>query len=107
MKRTLILLLALAAGSGCTIHRLDVQQGNVITDEAIKQLQPGLTHRQVRFIMGTPLIEDPFHPGRWDYIYTVQPGDTRAVQEYRRVAVFFQDDKVVKIEAPDGFGAKP
>ncbi len=106
MKRILLPLLTLVIVSGCTIHRLDVQQGNVITDDAVKQLQPGMTHRQVRFIMGTPLVEDPFHPNRWDYIYTAQPGDTRSVQEYRRVALFFQDDKVIKIEAPTGFGGK-
>lgn len=107
MKRTLILLLALATVAGCTIHRLDVQQGNVITEAAVKQLQPGMSFRQVRFIMGTPLVEDPFHPNRWDYVYTVQPGDTRAIQESRRVAIFFQDEKIVKIDTPPGFGAKP
>ena len=99
-----LILLVASVLTACTIHRIDVQQGNVITDEMVSQLETALkgpqevNRRQVRFIMGTPMIEDPFHRDRWDYIFTLQPGDTRAITEYRRVTVFFDGDKALRIE---------
>ena len=98
ISRTLVLIIALTLLSACTIHRLDVQQGNIIKDDMLEQLIPGISKRQVRFIMGTPLIQDPFHKDRWDYVFTMQPGDKRKITEYRRVTVYFKDDKLVKID---------
>jgi len=97
LKITLIACLCLFSLS-CTIHRLDVQQGNIIKPELLDQLTPGISKRQVRFIMGTPLIQDPFHANRWDYIFTMQPGHIRKVTEYQHVSVYFKDDKLVKID---------
>ena len=59
------------------VHRIDVQQGNIITQEMVDQLRPGMTKSQVRFIMGTPLVSDSFNPQRWDYYYSLQPGESR------------------------------
>jgi len=84
--------------SACTIHRIDVQQGNIIKDEMVEKLKIGISKRQVEFIMGTPLIQDPFHANRWDYVFTMQPGDERRITEYRRVTLFFEGDNVVKID---------
>jgi len=55
-------------------YQVEVQQGNIITDEMVYQLRPGMTKRQVKFILGTPAIDDPFRENRWDYVYTRAAG---------------------------------
>ena len=84
--------------SGCGIipgiYKIDIQQGNVVTQEMVDQLRPGMTTRQVRFIMGTPLIQDTFHPNRWDYLYSIQPGGGQRFQE-RVSLVFDGNDQLV------------
>ncbi len=92
-----------------TPYRIDVRQGNWVTQEMMSQLKPGQTREQVRFILGSPLVSDMFHADRWDYIYRLQPG--RGEAEQRRIAVFFQDDKLVRVGgdviADDGKKAAP
>ena len=104
MRKLLIpgVLLATLGLASCTsvervpfIHRIDVQQGNVITQEMVDQLKPGMTTRQVRFTLGSPMIVDVFHPERWDYLYRMEPG--KGELEQQRVTLFFQDDKLVQI----------
>lgn len=77
--------------NGCSIipgvYKIDIQQGNVVTQDMIDQLRPGMTRSQVRFIMGNPLIADTFHPNRWDYLYSIQPGGGQRQQE--RVTLTF------------------
>lgn len=77
-------------------HKIDIQQGNVITQEMIDKLQPGMTRNQVRFILGTPLLVDPFRTDRWDYVYSMKKGGE--VIEQRQLKVFFADDKMVRVE---------
>ena len=84
---TFVGLLALAGCSFPGVYKIDIQQGNVVTQDMIDQLRPGMTRRQVRFIMGNPLLVDTFHPNRWDYLYSMQQGGARRQQE--RVSVFF------------------
>ena len=83
--------------SGCGIipgiYKIDIQQGNVVTQEMVDQLRPGMTTRQVRFIMGTPLIQDTFHPNRWDYLYSMESGHSTRVQE--RISLNFEDNRLV------------
>ncbi len=74
-----------------TEYRIDVQQGNVLTQELVSQLKPGQTRDQVRFLLGTPLLTDVFHAQRWDYVYRLQEGRSGAV-ETRRFSVFFNAD---------------
>ena len=97
----LLLLISLIGCSGrlFTVHKIDVQQGNAVDPEKVEQLQVGMNKEQVRFLMGSPLIHDSFHPDRWDYVYHLIPdyGDT----ERRHVAVFFEGDKVMNIEKSD------
>lgn len=83
------------AQSYITPYRIDVRQGNWVTQEMMSQLKPGQTREQVRFILGSPLVSDMFHADRWDYIYRLQPG--RGEAEQRRIVVFFQDDKLVRV----------
>ncbi len=78
------------------VYRIDVPQGNIITQKQVDQLRPGLNKRQVTFILGTPLVRDTFNQNRWDYIYSFQPGGGERVQE--RLTVYFKDDSLVRIE---------
>ena len=84
---TLVGLFALAGCSFPGVYKVDIQQGNVVTQDMIDQLRPGMTRSQVRFIMGNPLITDTFHPNRWDYLYSIQPGGGQRRQE--RVSLVF------------------
>ena len=78
-------------------YRIDVQQGNVLTQDMVAQLRPGLTRDQVRFILGTPMLVDMFHSDRWDYVYRLQKGSTGEV-ETRKFSVFFDaSDKLVRV----------
>lgn len=72
-------------------YKIDVQQGNVLTQDMVNQLKPGQTRDQVRFLLGTPLITDIFHQQRWDYVYRYRDGRTGNV-ESRNFAVFFDVD---------------
>lgn len=87
---TLVGLLALAGCSFPGVYKIDIQQGNVVTQDMIDQLRPGMTRRQVRFIMGNPLIQDTFHTNRWDYLYSLQPGGGERQQE--RISIFFNEN---------------
>lgn len=90
--------------SACSVHRIDIQQGNVITEEARVQLQLGLTREQVQFLLGTPLLIDSFHKDRWDYVYNfVREGEE---PEEQRLSLFFQQDKLVRV-IQDITGSKP
>ena len=82
-----------------TPYRIDIVQGNAITKEQAALVKPGLSRLQVRDVLGTPLVTDPFHVGRWDYIFTLRrPG---AEPQRRSVVVMFDGDVVKSIEAPD------
>ncbi|GAC1039940.1 outer membrane protein assembly factor BamE [Pseudomonas sp. No.117] len=92
LKQTLtgLSLMGLAMLAGCSlpgVYKIDIQQGNVVTQDMIDQLRPGMTRQQVRFIMGTPLIQDTFHPDRWDYLYSLQAAGGQRKQE--RVSLVF------------------
>jgi outer membrane protein assembly factor BamE len=76
---------------------MEVQQGNYVTQEMVAQLKPGLTRDQVRFVLGTPLVSDIFHEERWDYVFLRQRTNSRET-EFRRIAVFFEDGKLKRVE---------
>ena len=81
------------------VYRINVEQGNVVTEEMVEQLRPGLNRRQVRYIMGTPLIEDSFHEDRWDYRYLLRNGNELLSET--QLTLWFQDDELVRVEGPD------
>ena len=95
-KFTLLVLLFI---TGCSsipsvLYKIDVQQGNIITQDMVDKLKPNMTKSQVRFVLGTALIGDVFHKDRWDYVYRLlQHGNL--VEEYK-LTVFFEDDKLVR-----------
>ncbi len=74
------------------VYRIDIQQGNIVTQKMVDQLSPGMTKRQVLFVMGTPLIQDTFAPNRWDYIYSLQPGGKKRKQ--KSISLFFEDERL-------------
>ncbi len=109
MKRIVCLALsylAVAALAGCsstpeltsllTPYRIDIRQGNFVSQEMVAQLKLGQTKDQVRFILGTPLLADLFHAERWDYVYRFQPGRGEVLE--RRLTVHFIDGKLARID---------
>ena len=74
------------------VYKITVEQGNVMTQEMVDQLKPGMSKDQVEYIMGSPLLKDAFNPERWDYVYNIQQ-DSELNKEYR-VTVFFKDDNL-------------
>ncbi len=78
------------------VYRIDIQQGNDVTQDMINQLKPDMTKSQVTYIMGTPLLIDTFHPNRWDYIYSFHPGNDS--REQRRITLFFENDLLDYVE---------
>ena len=92
---SLLMALVLGSASGC-VYRATVQQGNFIKTEDLDQLATGMTRKQVMFLLGTPMIADPFHQDRWDYVYYLKLGRDEAT--YRRwVSVYFEDDVVTEV----------
>ena len=98
MRRLLILALifsTLAYTSGC-VYRASISQGNLIKQEDLDQVEVGMTRNQVRFLLGTPLIDDPFHQQRWDYVYFIRIGRDAATFK-RWVTIAFEENIVAKI----------
>ena len=85
------------------VHRIQIQQGNIIEQKMVDQLKPGMTKAQVRFVLGTPLIADTFDQDRWDYYYSRKDGDGNISKN--KFSVFFDEDKLKSFEgniAPSG-----
>ena len=83
-----------------TPYRVEVVQGNVITSEQIALAKPGLTRAQVRDVLGSPLLADPFHADRWDYVFTIRRQG--AEPQLRRVIVRFKADVLDGVEGAAG-----
>jgi outer membrane protein assembly factor BamE len=104
LVRPLVAALLVAAVAACSVpripgitpYKMDIQQGNFVSQESIAQLKPGMSREQVRYLLGTPLVTDMFHADRWDYIYWREAPDGK--REERRVALFFSaDNKLERI----------
>tara|TARA_R110002049_G_scaffold22388_10_gene80215 strand:- start:1244 stop:1567 length:324 start_codon:yes stop_codon:yes gene_type:complete len=91
----ILLLIVTVANAGC-VYRANISQGNLIKQEDLDQVEIGMTRNQVRFLLGTPMIDDPFHADRWDYVFYLKVGRKDAGFK-RWVSVFFADDKVSNI----------
>lgn len=113
MNRPLTILIALvitlSAVSGCARlrnfslkpYKINIQQGNYLEEEDVDMIEPGMTRSQVRFLLGTPMVEDLFNDQRWDYVYYLKLG--RSGQVYRRhFVVFFEGDQTVRVEKRTG-----
>lgn len=94
---TTLILVGLALGNpGCSAYKIDIRQGNTLDPEIIESLRVGMSKQQVVFLMGTPLVQDPFHTNRWDYAYTFQPGGGKMTSQH--VSLFFEGDQLTKID---------
>ncbi len=102
-------LAAAFAASGCqslqtsdnilgiiTPYRVEIVQGNVVTSEQVARLRPGMSRAQVRDVLGTPLLTDPFHTDRWDYVFSIRRQG--AEPQDRRIVVYFEGEQFVRID---------
>lgn len=103
MQKLLILILVapILIVTGCSrwvpgSHKIPIQQGNVLEQDELNKLKPGMSRRQVQFVMGSPLVEDPFRTDRWDYYYST--GVSGKVREQKRVTLYFEQDRLARIE---------
>jgi outer membrane protein assembly factor BamE len=94
--RLACLLVSLGVSTGC-VYRIPIQQGNFLEPKDVDQVNVGMTRTQVRYLLGTPMVADPFDTSRWDYIYYLKRGRI-ADPTRRHFIVFFDGDKVEKIE---------
>lgn len=99
MQKILITLALLALG-GCA-HKIEIQQGNVITQDQLAQLHNGMERRQVRALLGSPLLTDPFHPERWDYYYSLSQGDV--VKKRYHLTLIFSEERLQRFESTGTF----
>lgn len=83
--------------SGCFIkpYKFDLYQGNIITPDKVAQIQPGMSREQVRYVLGTPMLNDVFETERWDYVYLERRGYSKEMR--RHLAVFFDEGRVAKV----------
>lgn len=79
------------------VHKIDIPQGNVVEQDQVNQLRPGMNKQQVRFVMGTPMLDDSFHANRWDYIYRFKPG-YGDVETKQATLYFNENEKLVNIQ---------
>jgi outer membrane protein assembly factor BamE len=100
--RTLFLALALLSITACSfvgfpgVYKINVEQGNILDTEKIEQLEIGMSRRQVRFIMGTPLVQDSFNQDRWDYTHVIRNGRNLILEE--QLTLYFDGDKLASME---------
>ncbi len=95
LSLTVILTALLLLASGC-VYQASLSQGNLLEQEDVDQVTLGMTRGQIRFLLGTPMIDDPFHENRWDYVYYLRVGRNKAVFK-RWLSIFFVDDKVSEV----------
>ena len=101
MRAILLTLVVSILLAGCSsvpslLYKIEIQQGNIITQEMVDKLKPGMTRSQVRFALGSPMISDPFHNNRWDYVYRLE--QRGRLVEQRQLTVFFEDDTLMRID---------
>jgi outer membrane protein assembly factor BamE len=110
--RILLISLAIACIGACGfvgfpgVYKINVEQGNIVTQEMVDQLKPGMNRRQVRFVLGTPLVEDTFNQNRWDYLYVKRNG--MKVLSESRLTVEFDGDTLIRVSGdlvPPDWGA--
>jgi len=89
-----LLLLSVALIS-CTPYKMEIRQGNFVTSEMRAKLKTGMTKQQVRYVVGTPMINDPFHQNRWDYVFRLEQGGE--LVEQQGMTLYFENDKLVRI----------
>lgn len=93
---SILLTAALISACGKLVYKQDIQQGNVLDQDAVSQLEQGMTKRQVQVLLGTPSVTSPFHADRWDYMNTYAPRGSDP--EKRVLTLFFDDNRLASME---------
>lgn len=96
---SLAALLIMGGLSGC-VHRINIQQGNFLDLDDIDRVAVGMTRVQVRALLGTPMVADPFVSNRWDYVYYLKLGRWDQAQQRHFIVYFDTTDKVERVEKP-------
>lgn len=81
--------------SSCTSYKMDIRQGNFVTPDMREKLKPGMTRQQVRYVLGTPMINDAFHGNRWDYVYRLERAGK--VTEQQNMTLYFEGEHLARI----------
>lgn len=95
--RTRIILAFGALLLSACIYRPDIQQGNLLEEDSVDQVEVGMSRSAVQFLLGTPMVADSFHRERWDYPYFLKLGRTNEIQR-KWVVVYFEDDRVSRVD---------
>ena len=99
MQKVLISIIAALLLAGCAefpgVYKIDVPQGNIVKQDMVDKLRPGMTQNQVRYVMGTPLITDSFNKNRWDYLYRLKSGKTGTTTQERLQLTFDDEGKLI------------
>lgn len=93
--KIIILLSFIGLISACSNYKLEVQQGNLVTQESVTQLQRGMTKQQVQALLGTPLMTDSFNANRWDYVFYQNAKNSS--NKSKNITVFFQNNQLVNV----------
>jgi len=95
---TALLVCVIVVSSGCLrAYRPNIQQGNIVTTDMLESLEQGMSRREVRYVLGSPMIEDPFHADRWDYVYTLREGRSKK-RKQSTITVVFDNDRLASVE---------
>ena len=81
--------------SACAPYKMDIRQGNLVTQDMREKLKPGMTKQQVRFVLGTPMVNDAFHGNRWDFAYRLEHGGK--MTESQSMTLYFEGDNLARI----------
>jgi len=101
--RSILILFSLLLLSSCgrvtgpfSVYKMDIRQGNFVTTDMREKLKLGMSRQQVRYVLGTPMVNDAFHENRWDYVYLLEQRGKRVEQQ--RLTIYFEGDELVKID---------
>ena len=93
---TALLISSVLIVAGCSIHKVDIQQGHIIDAELVSKLTLGMDKKQIKFILGEPLVKSAFSNNSWNYVYSLQPGDG-SKSEIKHLSLLFKDDTLTRI----------
>lgn len=106
LSRAIVLQLVTLLLASCILspQKVPAPQGNIVEAKNVAQLKPGMNKSQVRFLLGTPMIQDPFHPNRWDYFSNADLNEKASPT--KRVTLYFDGENLAKIETIGDLNAK-
>lgn len=111
-SRHLLVAVVIVGLAGCSnfrfpgVHKINIQQGHIITEEMVQQLQVGQTKRQVRFVLGTSLLPHTFNDNRWDYYYSLRRGSDDSFSQHL-LTVHFENERLARWEGDHLPGRAP